>query len=275
MTAVLPDLPDACWPIDHSCCPTYPVDIGTADADEQEQWARADALAVSTLRSMTGFRVGGCPVTVRPCKQGCLPTTWDAYPVLATGGGLPRGIVAPVLSSGTWLNLPCGCGTDGCSCSTICEVALPGDSVAVTEVRLDGVVLDPTAYRVDHGNRLTRVDGDCWPLCQNMNADATAPDTFAVTYVPGAPVDGLGSYAAGLLACEFHKACGGGACALPSSVTQVVRQGVTYTLAQDAFGTGLTGIRAVDVYIRRWNPNRLTQASAVWSPDLPAPRLTP
>ena len=30
---------------------------------------RAPGLASATLRRLTGYRVGGCPITVRPCMQ--------------------------------------------------------------------------------------------------------------------------------------------------------------------------------------------------------------
>jgi hypothetical protein len=253
-----------CWPVDHSCCQakwdTYPPE--TQD--------RADALAVTTLRSLTGYRVGGCPVVVRPCRVGCGETTWRTYPAGVAGAG---GGFYPVLASGRWLNIGCGCAADGCSCATVCEVRLDGDSVAVAQVKVDGLVLDPTAYRIDNGNRLTRIDGECWPLCQNMNAEDDQPGTFSVTYTPGVPVDGLAEFAAGLLACEFAKACTGGDCVLPSGVTQVARSGVTYTIAADAFAGG-TGVREVDAFVRRWNPHRLTGPSLVWSPDVPHGRAT-
>lgn len=266
-------LPDYCWPVDHSCCPTFPADgFPTDDNGAAEAlWATADALAGMTLRMLTGYRVGGCPVKVRPCRSGCLPETWRTYP--APGAGVPGGSMYPVLSSGTWLNIGCGCAADGCSCTRVCEVTLDGPVGHIAEVKVDGAVLDPSAYRLDGGNRLVRTDAECWPLCQNIEADDTEPGTFSVTYAPGARVDGLGAYAAGLLACEFAKACSGQPCALPTGVVSVVRAGVTYQLASETWAKGLTGIRAVDAYIRRWNPNNLTQASAVWSPDVHHPRL--
>lgn len=264
-----------CWPVDHSCCPDFPADLAAETPEVQALWKRADALAASTLRMMTGYRVGGCPVVVRPCKRSCWGQTYASFPVTSRAAtSAPVAAWAPVLSSGRWLNMACGCGAvDGCSCTKVCEVLLDAEWAVVSQVKVDGIVLDPTAYRLDPPNRLTRIDGDCWPVCQDMNADDDQPGTFSVTYTPGIAVDGLGAYAAGRLACEFAKACSGGDCVLPSSVTQVVRSGVTYTLAADVFGQGLTGIREVDAFILRWNPNRLRQPSVVWSPDLPHPRV--
>lgn len=261
-----------CWPIDHSCCQaTWDKAEGEDGAYTDAQKTRADLLAAMTMRMLTGYRVGGCPVTVRPCRAGCGGSTWAAYPVGASG---PPGVgVYPVYSSGTWLNIGCGCAADGCSCTKVCEVRLSGEVGSVDEVLLDGTVLDPSAYRLDNGNLLTRVDGDCWPLCQDLAAPDTAEGTWSVTYTPGAVVDPLGEFAAGLLACEYVKACAGEDCALPPTVTQIVRQGMTMSLTPGTFSNGLTGIREVDAYILRINPHLLKAPSAVWSPDLNRPRI--
>ena len=51
--------------------------------------------------------------------------------------------------------------------------------------------------------------------------------TFLVTAQEGVAVDGLASYAAGVLAVEFAKACTGGKCSLPPGVVSVTRSGVS------------------------------------------------
>ncbi|MCL1900580.1 MAG: hypothetical protein FWG11_08750 [Promicromonosporaceae bacterium] len=261
-TTPVPPLPEQCWPVDHAC-------LGdTWDQYDEDTQARADALAVQTLRALTGYRVGGCPVVLRPCRRSCLPQvpTYREYPVVPdpSGGGLGVAYIG-----GVWFNMACGC-TGDCSCTRICEVRLPAGQVH--EVRVDGYVLDPSAWRVDYGNVLVRLDGECWPLCQDMSADDNQAGTWSVTFTPGQRVDALGSFAAGILAGEFAKACSGASCRLPAGVTQLARGGVTMTLAGDSFPEGMTGIREVDAFIRRWNPNHLTQAPAVWSPDLRRPR---
>jgi hypothetical protein len=56
-------------------------------------------------------------------------------------------------------------------------------------------------------------------------------------------------------------------------VTQVVRNGVTVTLAPGSFPNGKTGVREVDAYLERWNPSgRRGPPMTVWSPDLRRPR---
>ena len=93
--------------------------------------------------------------------------------------------------------------------------------------------------------------------------------TLGITYVPGIRPGPAGECAAGVLACEFSKACAGGKCRLPSSVTGLTRQGVSFTMTTEMFPGGMTGIREVDAYLTTVNPNQLKVPSTVWSPDLP------
>jgi hypothetical protein len=250
-----------CYPVDWSCAD--PVWFEDLDPALQR---RAEALAWSTLRALTAYQVGNCPMTVRPCARRCLqPSTW-----YDTG----RTLLDPTVRDGSWVNVSCGC-TTPCSCSYVPTVVLPGPVGRVDEVIVDGVVLDPSSYRVDNGNELVRTDGQDWPACQDMTADCGEPGSFCVTYVRGHVPDEVGCWVAGLLATEFAKACGGGKCRLPAGVTQVTRQGVSFTIASGAFPGGLTGMREVDAYVLGFNPNHLTQPPTVSSPDLrPARRTT-
>jgi hypothetical protein len=144
----------------------------------------------------------------------------------------------------------------------------------VQEVTIDGATLDQSAYRIDNSHLLVRTDGECWPLCQDMNLDPSEPGTFAVTYVPGIVPGSAGLWAVGLLALEFAKACTGGKCRLPSSVTSISRQGVSMEFSEGMFAGGMTGIREVDAYVVSINPNHLVQPPRVWSPDLKQPRYS-
>lgn len=236
---VLP-LPDQCWPVDEGCCAefhTYPVTVRN----------RAKALATQTLRMLTGYRVGGCAVTVTPRVFCRVHGWWPASPFWPV-----------VNTSGAWVN-------NGCVCGTFDRLTLPGPIGRVDEIKVDGVTLVNTAYEVVDGRHLVHTDSQPWP------ADL---DTVQVTYLRGIPVDGLGAYAAGVLACEYAKACSGAKCRLPAGVTEVVRQGVAYTLATGAFPDGRTGIREVDAYLMRWNPNGLRADSTVWTPDTPSVSTT-
>lgn len=278
MTTTLPELPDFCWPVDTSCIPGWDAlenPDAPESADNPRVWtdaeqARAVSMAGQTLRLLTGFRVGGCPVTVRPAGRRCREQTWRTYPVV--GGSTPW---QPVSLGGQWLNITCGHG-DPCGCLSTREVRLLGPVGSVESVTVDGVVLDADAWRLDvvaGGARLVRLDGEGWPLCQNLAAPPTEPDTWAVTYTPGQPVDGLGAHVAGILAAEYLAACRSNLeCRLPAGVQTIQRQGVTLTLAAGAFPGGRTGILEVDTYLERWNPGGLRRPSAVWSPDLPTDR---
>lgn len=255
---------DVCsWPIDEGC-----LDESWEDLDDDLK-ERSVALASATLHRLTGYQVGGCPVTVRPCKQSCRGVSmsyWMLRESPTFTGWWPQNW------SGVWIN-GCGCTTD-CSCSTVCEVTLPGPVGEVIEVKVDGDVADPGNYRLDANRLVWTGGGDCpWPACQDMAAADTEADTFAVTYLNSYPVDSMGAYAAGLLAAEFAKACSGGKCRLPATVTSVSRQGITYEVAAGTFPNGTTGIREIDAYIGLWNPGHLRQQTRVWSPDVRGPRV--
>jgi hypothetical protein len=279
----MPDLPDFCWPVDVSCVPDWdtwavepdpdadPPVVGVplySDADKD----RAIALAGQTLRFLTGYRVGGCPTLVRPCRKTCGSRTWRTYDAAWSGGSGAQVPWWPVDMGGTWLNIGCGCGGGGCSCTHVSEVRLYGPVGAVVEVKVDGEVLTPQIdYRVDPGGRLVRLGAE-WPLCQDLNLADTEEGTWSVSYTAGAPVDGLGAWVAGILAGEYVRACSGGECRLPTGVTQIIRDGVNMTIGAGVFPGNLTGIREVDAWVARWNPTGLRSPAVVWSPDRRGPR---
>ena len=239
------------WKPNFACCDDW-------DNHDNELQIRAMSLAWSTMRSLTGGRVGSCPVTIRPCFTEdactvCFGTSW----------------MQPYVDSfGNWKNAACR--KDGtCSCCDVCELTLPGQAAVVTEVNIDGWKLDPQLFRIDNGNILVRQDGYCWPNCQNMGAPEGAIGTITIKYIPGIYPTAAGLWAAGVLSCEFAKACTGGKCRLPTSVSSIVRQGVSMEMGGGMFENG-TGIREVDAYIESVNPHGLKTPPKVWSPDLPS-----
>lgn len=251
------------WPIDEACLSGW-------DELDDDVKDRSVAFASATLRRLTGYRVGGCAVTVRPCKRGCadLLLTPSYYDMLAFGAG--ASFWPHIDSRGLWVN-SCGCYHD-CSCDVLCEIQLPGPVGRVDKVWLNGSTV--TTYRVDGDRLLWTGPGDCpWPTCQDMTADNNGPGAFAITYLNAYPVDALGAYAAGVMANEFAKACSGAKCRLPANVTAITRQGISMEVAAGSFPGGMTGIREVDTYIGLWNPDGMRQASRVWTPDRPGPRI--
>lgn len=263
---------DVCYPpgADWSCFGTQD-EIDALDPAIKE---RSEALAWSTLSSLLGYRLALCPSVLRPCVKSCSVRTWDTAPVFDSNfaGGFPNGAFSPFISDGSWYN-GCGCRTD-CSCTSLCEVVMPTPVGGIASVWMDGAELDPTAYRVDNGNRLVRTDGDCWPSCQDMSNSDPALGGLFVSYYPFLAPNDLLRYAAGVLASEFYKACTNKNCRLPQGVTNVSRAGITMEIPSGLFPNGATGLREVDPIIRVYNPNGLRQPPRVLSPDQSRGRVT-
>jgi hypothetical protein len=247
---------DCEWTLDEGC-------LGDEwETAEPAVKLRATSLAVDTLRRLTAYRVGGCPITVRPEQESrcCYFIPDMLEPWMRPG----------VNEHGQWIN----CSNQRVSSRN--EVALPPPVGRIDEVKVDGVVVPSTDYRVDDGRLLVwQGTGDApWPQTQDVTLADTEPGTFSVTYLNAHEVDGGGQYAAAILANEYAKACGGRKCRLPSGVTSIVRQGITMEIASGAFPGGLTGIREVDAWIALWNPDHLSRGATVWSPDANRMRVT-
>jgi len=236
---------------------TYSIDVAhCSDWDTRSEATQQTAtrLAWRSLRHLTGGRVGNPPVVIRPCRATC--AGWTA---------------TPTVSGGSWYNVSCGhSGANDCGCYTISAIDMPGRVAEIVSVVLNGVTLNPESYVLVNGSILWRREGE-WPLCQDLSQPSDGDSAFAVTYIPGVVPGVDGQYAAGALACEFAKAIEGGKCRLPSSVTSLVRQGVTMEFTQGIFPGGITGIREVDVYVKTINPHSVSQPSRVWSPDTVKP----
>lgn len=240
------------WPIDTACLGTEWAQYGPAVRD------RAVALASESLHRLTANRVGGCPITVRPCAPWVRPAR----------GGLfgSASWITPTVYGGRWMN---SCGHANCSCLVVNELRLPAPVGEVVEVWLDGEVLPAGRWRLEDGNALVPTDGSPWPAVQDLSLPLTEPGTFGVTYLNAYPVDQLGAQAAAYLALEFAKACSGkgGKCKLPRGVTAIARQGVQFEVQTGLFPDGLTGIDVVDAFILLWKPEGSpSQQSRVYVP---------
>lgn len=218
----------------------------------------------------TGKQFGLCTVKIRPCKQGCGPCDlpffgsfggwsygWDAYPWY------------PAFNNGMWTNInPCDC-QGSCGCSALSEIPLPYPVSCVNEVVVDGIVLDPSEYRVDDFKTLVRLNGKTWPKCQDMTLQDTEVGTFSVTVTYGKYVPFLVAQATADLACNLLKACVGASCQLPQRISSMTRQGITVGFLDTmAFlDRGRTGIYLVDLAINTFNPRRLQKNASVFSVD--------
>lgn len=227
------------------CCDTTDMDA--------DLLASAALQATALLYIASGRQFPGhCTETVRPCV-GC-----GAVQFLAYGHGGFRPITA------------CGCdgeGLGGIGC-TAHGIALPGHPVVhVDEVKIDGTVLDPSAYRLADGYVVMRV-GAAWPCSQDLALEDTEEGTWSITYTYGTTPDVAGLAAVGALTCQIAAACTpGDTCDLPEAVQSLVREGVTMEF-DDLTGTvGETGwgIRAVDRWLGVVNPNRLDRPGKMFS----------
>jgi hypothetical protein len=252
------------WNIDATCCTGW-------DTYTPAVQATAAAWATEILDALTGRRFAQCPVTLRPCGNRC--GLWGGYLVWPVGTPAMSGqgnpwMIPYVDSGGVWRN--CGC-AGACRCRATCEAYMPYPVASIESVTVDGVVLDPSAYRLDNGRILVRTDGECFPECQDLDLPTTEPGTWSVTLRPGEPLPVAGTIAAGKLACEFAKACTGGeGCALPEQLISLSRNGVEVQVAdpQLLLDAGLTGVQEADLFIRAYNPNRLHSRPSVLSPDI-------
>ncbi len=223
--------------------------------------------AVATQASDLLFSISGrlfagtCgPRVVRPACDEC----YCGYQVLS------RGYVVGPWDFGYPLML---CST----CLLACDpslVKLAGVPIReVSEVKINGDVLDPAEYRVYNDRYLQRLDGERWPVAQNLGWPDTEENTFSITYTFGADPPALGVAAAAQIGCELYKACssGAGECMLPSGVTRLTRQGVTidklaFTSWGYRDGRWATGLPLVDAFLASVNPSGLQRRPTVWAP---------
>lgn len=249
------------WPIDTTC---IPADWNNIPAETQTY---AVALASSSLHTLTARRVGGCPITIRPCLQ---TTCYAPYRNI-------RGWYPGITVDGSWVN-SCGCSAP-CSHPADRSVALPPPVGRVDSIKVDGVALDLADFRLDDGHVIV-YDGNgdfTFPSEQDLRLSDSEPGTWSITYLNGARPDLLAARAAALMAWEFAKACVDdrslGECRLPSNVRAITRTGVTMELNAGLWPDGFVGIEEIDAWIATVNPHQRKSQTRIYSPDLPAPHI--
>jgi hypothetical protein len=223
----------------------------------------AVTMATEVLWQLSGQRFGLCEVTLRPCRNDCaegygtFDQWWPGVGGSFRSGGGPR----PWWFNGVWANVCGGCG-GSCSCTLLDEALLPAPTREVVEVRLDGIVMDPSLYRVDENRKLVRTDGQLWPMCQDMALDDSQPGTWSVTITVGEDVPALARRAVGELAAEFAKDCAGEECQVPYDVTSLNRQGISLSFGNPNVEKidpliRLLGLRMVRLFLATYNPGNL------------------
>lgn len=244
----------AAFTIDDACikCSGHPEDV----------LETAIPAATDILYEMTGRRFpGSCQLTVRPCPQGPRSDPWRDRSIGRSG-------------------YACGCGTAcGCGLSSILLGAQP--VTGIVSVKVDGVTLDSSLYRVDEYRYLVRLpnaDGttESWPSSQDLALASTEDDTFEVTFTYGLAFPPMLVLAAKELACELAKACcNDESCSLPPRMVSMSRQGVDQVFANlsDFLDDGKIGLTVCDLAIKTLNPHGLRRRGRIASPDIgPAAR---
>jgi hypothetical protein len=230
--------------------------------------------ASEILYYATGQRFDTCQVTIRPCRKECSGEDW---PRLSAGWWEFGGGPVPALINGLWYNIACGfCGTN-CSCSIVSETILPGPVREIVQVTVDGLPLDPvTDYRLDDYRKLVRLGGNLWPLCNDLNKGITEVGTWSITAIYGEPLPNLGRFAMGELYCQIIQDTLGSDCALPDNVTNITRQGLSFTLedVQQMVASGFDELKYVNKFIQRYNPNHLMARPRLYDVDAPDFRVT-
>lgn len=263
------DTTNACWDIPDTT-PQTTIDF----------WNRA---ASEYLWKRTGRRLGpNCPVTVRPCKKSCADG-WASRLSFWPAGYNGSPWIPYIGTDGEFRNATlCGCAAN-CHCGPeLCDVVLPGPIYDVTEVTVDGVVLDPGEYQTVDGNRLRRLTSipagepvnECWPSCQDLSRPDTMAETFAVTYRTGLLLSTMARAAVTQLTAHFIRGCSGcgdgcGGGGLRQNLQSKSRQGVDLEFVdpQQIFNDDRTGIEVVDWFIKSENPLGLGSTLRVLSPD--------
>jgi hypothetical protein len=248
---ILPDdfyTPGPCRPYDYVSFCDIPLESAAVSG-------YALQAASEIIFFVTAQRFDTCQVTLRMCRRTCygsyFPYGWWEY-----GYGGPR----PALINGQWYNIVCGACGDGCSCSIVSEVMLPGPVQSIVQVTVDGEVLEEGVdYRLDDYRKLVRLGGNQWPVCNNLNLGITEVGTWSVTMLLGEPLPTLGKLAVGELFCDILADLAGGDCKVPYTVTQLTRQGVTLTFEtiQEALKEGFQGLKYTDKFIATYNPDHI------------------
>jgi hypothetical protein len=151
----------------------------TLESSDLSIFEEVNSAATRTLWELSGRRYAGqCDRTVRPCGANIC-----GFQVLSRGH-----IIAPwstsLWGSGLWDGYFWG--GRPCGCMPLSRVHLSGYPVReIVTVKIDGIVVDPSTYRLDEWRWLTRLDGAKWPNCQRLDRDDTEDGTFSVRYTYG------------------------------------------------------------------------------------------
>jgi hypothetical protein len=147
---------------------------------------------------------------------------------------------------------------DRCICGRYSRIRLTaGDPPvkAVIEVKVNGVIVPPTDYRVDNWRDLVLITGE-WPTCLVIGESAVPTEGIEIKYSYGVTVSKAAQRAVTALAVEAAKRCLFQPCGLPQRV-QMVRSGdMTFPFLDPMkfIAERRTGIYEFDLWLAARNP---------------------
>lgn len=126
------------------------------------------------------------------------------------------------------------CTTSLCACCKLNGIHLPGLMPTVTEILIDGAVVDPATYTVviNPASKFVLVrfnaDGNTiyWPRCQKVYLPSTAEDTFEIAVESGYARNQLMTLAAAEIACDIFAFMAGQDHMLPQGVVAAAAYGM-------------------------------------------------
>lgn len=265
------------WPQQGPCTPWIDCADISAQCDTTDL-ALLDGIvsaASEVLFELSGRQFAGrCQQTVRPIADECGCWGTSLFPGLSPGAPqFPVGAGGWGWWQGIW-------NWAGCGCQPLSRALLAGYPVTVIdEVKIDGVILATSEYRLDEYRWLTRMadangDAQYWPGCQRLDLDDTEENTWSATYTYGVAPPQAGKYAAMQLACEMYSSLVGGDCKLPAGTIQVTRAGITTQKAPflswgQMNGRWATGLPLVDAFLSSSNPKALKRRPVFYGPGAP------
>lgn len=229
---------------DAGCCTAVTDDTPVDDVIEAAITAASEYLNAAVQFQFPGT----CSTTVRPCSGQDGPFGFGGlYAFSQIPFYFPDGVF-PLW----WLGCGCGGGCDCCGPPAFSLGHIP--IITVTEVKLDGVVLEEDVDYVVVGDLLARLGSDStWPACQNIALPDTEPGTMSVSFTWGANPPALGVQAASDLACMIVKECGGDC---KPSERMVTRQagGTTVQLISPDGDVRTSMPRSVKMFVDAYGP---------------------
>lgn len=209
-------------------------------------------MASYVLWAFSGRKFSGIRTVTERYECPCRSSALSVYPYLDGSGNIYNAVDRGIPTT------DCGCG--GTVGGRHVRLRLRGNPVrSVQRVVKNGEVLDPSTYKIVNGS-LLQLTGSNHDVCG-----------LEVTYTYGVSAPVAGQRAARKLAEELVAGWSGEDCMLPDRVTNVSRQGISFTVIdpQDFLDDGRTGVYEVDLFLRAANPDKARKPARVFSPDLP------